>query len=99
MLIEAGLCFIHLFHYRRVRLASLAAFCAPVLLVVFLMHVVVSGPEPQKKKMADDPKEPEEGEEGGGGEDVEAEANVEFKPLIEVRDRILLSALRATNIF
>ena len=34
--------------------------------------------------MADDPKEPEDTEEGGAGEDVEAEANVEFKPLIEV---------------
>jgi hypothetical protein len=34
--------------------------------------------------MADDGKEPEDTTEEGGGEDVEAEANVEFKPLIEV---------------
>jgi hypothetical protein len=35
--------------------------------------------------MADDPKKPEDAEEeGGDGQDVEAEANVEFKPLIEV---------------
>jgi hypothetical protein len=35
-------------------------------------------------KMADDGKEPEETGEEGAGEDVEAEANVEFKPLIDV---------------
>jgi len=40
--------------------------------------------------MADDPKEPEETEEAGG-EDVEAEANVEFKPLIDVRLTLLCS--------
>jgi hypothetical protein len=35
--------------------------------------------------MADDPKKPDDAEEeGGDGQDVEAEANVEFKPLIEV---------------
>lgn len=34
--------------------------------------------------MADAPKEEPEETEEGGGEDVEAEAKVEFKPLIEV---------------
>ena len=34
--------------------------------------------------MADVPKEEPEETEEGGGEDVEAEAKVEFKPLIEV---------------
>ena len=34
--------------------------------------------------MADGPKEEPEETEEGGGEDVEAEAKVEFKPLIEV---------------
>merc|ERR1712216_773308 len=39
-------------------------------------------------KMADDGKEPEDTTEEGGGEDVEAEANVEFKPLIELPDLV-----------
>merc|ERR1712205_243850 len=37
---------------------------------------------------ADDGKEPEETGEEGAGEDVEAEANVEFKPLIDLPDLV-----------